>query len=146
MSLLDEIYRYLETKHPEEGCGLVFEEADGTRRFHPMANVYDKYHARDPATYPRNNRTAYLFSPMEFQRLSEAADARKATLVWIVHSHCDVGSYFSAEDIAMAAPDGQPLLPSTSYLVVAVDLGRTTNAKLFAWDAGQFVERPLPQT
>lgn len=145
MPLLDEIYRYLETKHPEEGCGLVFLEADGTHRFHPMVNVYDKYHARDPQTYPRNNRTAYLFSPMEFQRLSEAADERKAKLFWIVHSHCDVGSYFSAEDVAMAAPDGQPLLPHTAYLVVAVDVGRTTNAKLFAWDGAKFLEQALPQ-
>ena len=70
---LTEICRYLETKYPEEGCGLVFEETDGTFRVHPMDNVYDKYHSKDPVTYPRDNRTAYLFSPMEFQRLSEKA-------------------------------------------------------------------------
>lgn len=142
---LDEIFRYLETRYPEEGCGLVFAEADGTLRVHPMANVYDKYAARDAQTYPRTNRTAYLFSPMEFQRLSEAADERKAQLKWIFHSHCDVGAYFSAEDVAMAAPDGQPLLPGTSYLVVAVDHGQATKAKLFTWTAGQFAEVPLPQ-
>jgi [CysO sulfur-carrier protein]-S-L-cysteine hydrolase len=141
---LTEITAYLETKYPEEGCGLVFEETDGSFRVHPMANVYDKYHSRDPATYPRNNRTAYLFSPMEFQRLSEAADERKARLACIFHSHCDVGAYFSAEDKAMAAPDGQPLLPGTAYLVVAVDAGRTTKAVLFRWRSGEFVEEPLP--
>ena len=140
---LTEISRYLESRYPEEGCGLVFEEPDGTFRVHPMANVYDKYHAQDPVTYPRNNRTAYLFSPMEFQRLSEAADERKARLSCIFHSHCDVGAYFSAEDKAMAAPEGQPLLPQTSYLVVAVDQGKASRAALFKWSEGAFVEVPL---
>jgi proteasome lid subunit RPN8/RPN11 len=142
---LTEISRYLETKYPEEGCGLVFAETDGTFRVHPMANVYDKYHARDPVTYPRNNRTAYLFSPMEFQRLSEAADERKARLSCIFHSHCDVGAYFSAEDKAMAAPEGQALLPGTAYLVVAVDHGQTTKAVLFRWSGSDFLEEPLLQ-
>lgn len=142
---LTEIFRYLETKYPEEGCGLVFEEPDGTFRIHPMANVYDKYHSKDPVTYPRNNRTAYLFSPMEFHRLSEDADTRKARLACIFHSHCDVGAYFSAEDKAMAAPDGQPLLPDTSYLVVAVDHGQTTKAAVFKWTAGDFLEEQIAQ-
>ncbi len=140
---LTEIHRYLETRYPEEGCGLVYAETDGTFRVHPMANVYDKYHARDPATYPRTNRTAYLFNPMEFHRLSEDADARKATLCCIFHSHCDVGAYFSAEDKAMAAPDGHALLPGTAYLVVAVDLGQTTNSVLFRWSGSDFAEVPL---
>lgn len=143
--ILDDIYRYLETKHPEEGCGLVFEEADGARTFTPMPNLYDKYHSVDPVTFPRTNRTAYFMNPRELQRLQEAADQRKARLGWIVHSHCDVGSYFSAEDVAMAAPDGVQLYPGTHYLVVAVDLGRVTNAKLFAWTDGKFLEVPLPQ-
>ena len=142
---LTEISRYLETKYPEEGCGLVFAEPDGTFRVHPMANVYDKYHGKDPVTYPRNNRTAYLFSPMEFQRLSEAADLRSARLSCIFHSHCDVGAYFSAEDIAMAAPEGQPLFPDTAYLVVAVDRGQTTKALLFRWSGVAFVEEPILQ-
>ncbi|MBS1152262.1 MAG: hypothetical protein H6Q89_3960 [Myxococcaceae bacterium] len=140
---LTEITRHLESCYPEEGCGLVFEEPDGTYRVHPMANVYDKYHSRDPATYPRTNRTAYLFSPMEFHRLSQAADARQARLSCIFHSHCDVGAYFSAEDQAMAAPDGQPLLPDTAYLVVAIDQGRTARSALFRWSGSDFVEAPL---
>lgn len=142
---LDQIHRYLETKYPEEGCGVVFAEADGTFSFQPMDNAYDKYHSKDPATYPRNNRTAYLFSPMEFHRLSEASDARGAKLWWIVHSHCDVGSYFSAEDKAMAAPEGQALLPDTAYLVVAVDHGQATKSLLFKWDGANFLETPILQ-
>ena len=82
---------------------------------------------------------------MEFHRLSEAADARKARLSCIFHSHCDVGAYFSSEDRAMAAPEGRPLLPDVSYLVVAVDRGRATHTVLFKWSDGDFVEVPLLQ-
>ena len=137
---LKEISSYLEKRYPEEGCGLVFAEADGTTRVVPMANVYDKYHSRDPATYPRTNRTAYLFSPLEFQRLMEQADERHAHIQCVFHSHCDVGAYFSGEDKAMAAPEGQPLLPKTAYLVVAVDKGKTTKTVLFRWNGTDFAE------
>ena len=137
---LAEVCRYLETRYPEEGCGLIFTEADGSTRVQPMPNSYDRYHATDPATYPRDNRTAYLFNPMEFLKLYEAADERKARISCVFHSHCDVGAYFSAEDKAMAAPDGVPLLPETSYLVVAVDHGRTTNSVSFHWNGADFAE------
>ena len=137
---LKQICSYLESRYPEEGCGLVFEEADGSFRVVPMANVYDKYRARDPVTYPRTNRTAYLFNPMEFLRQSESAEERKARIACLFHSHCDVGAYFSAEDKAMAAPDGQPLLPQTAYLVVAVDLGQTTKSVIFLWNCVDFAQ------
>jgi proteasome lid subunit RPN8/RPN11 len=137
---LAEICRYLESKYPEEGCGLIFEEADGGSRVVPMANVYDRYHARDPVTYPRTNRTAYQFNPMEFHRQSEAADERNARIACVFHSHCDVGAYFSEEDRVMAAPDGIPLLPGTAYLVVAVDQSRTTKTVIFSWNGSGFQE------
>ncbi len=134
---------YLQTCYPEEGCGLIFAEADGSTRVVPMPNVYDRYHGVDPSTYPRTNRTAYLFNPREFQKLLEGADARKARISCVFHSHCDVGAYFSAEDKAMAAPDGQPLLPGTDYLVVAVDKGRTSKTMIFRWNGEDFAE-PVP--
>lgn len=137
---LTELCRYLESKYPEEGCGLILEEADGTTRVHRMANVYDKYRAIDPDTYPRTNRTAYLFDPMEFQRVSEAADERKARITCVFHSHCDVGAYFSAEDKGMAAPEGQPVLPKTDYLVVAVDQGKAHRTAIFRWNGADFAE------
>ncbi len=143
VSWLDEVHAHVKSTYPEEGCGVVFNKA-GARRVVAMPNVYDKYAKRSPQTYPRTNKTAYLFSPLEFAQLLEAAEAQGEKLELIFHSHCDVGSYFSKEDSAMAAPDGAPLYPDTSYLVVAVDKGAVTASKVFSWDGSQFAEKPSP--
>ena len=143
MAWRDELEAHLKSTYPFEGCGVVFAKA-GARRVVPMPNVYDKYHARSPETYPRTSRTAYLFEPLAFSRLLEQAEAQGEALEFIFHSHCDVGAYFSAEDSAMAAPEGQPLYPNTGYLVVAVDQGAVTAVKLFTWDGSKFTEKPSP--
>lgn len=140
MSWQDEVHAHLKSTYPEEGCGVVFAKGDD-RRVVAMTNVYDKYAKRSPQTYPRTNKTAYLFEPLKFSQLLEAAEAAGETLDLIFHSHCDVGAYFSAEDSAMAAPEGLPLYPHTSYLVVAVDKGAVTASKVFSWNGAKFVEK-----
>jgi [CysO sulfur-carrier protein]-S-L-cysteine hydrolase len=108
-----------------------------------MANAYDKYKKVRPDEYPRDSRTAYTFDGKEQLLLSRELDQSGETLSCIFHSHCDVGSYFSAEDKAMAAPDGVVLHPGVSYLVVAVDEGVATAANLFWWDAGHWRQAPV---
>ncbi len=103
-----------------------------------MLNAYDRYHAQDPLRFPRTSRTAYLFDPKEWLRVLEEADQRGEEVACVYHSHIDAGAYFSAEDRVMAAPDGEPILPGTAYLVVAVDQGTTTDAKVFWWESGEF--------
>lgn len=140
---LSPILRHLEAAYPNEGCGLVLRAPDGTLRVRPMRNAYDRYHAVDPQTYPRTSRTAYLFDGKEQLEVGREADARGESVACIFHSHADVGAYFSEEDAAMAAPDGEPLHPGVVYLVVAVDQGRATAAKLYRWQDGAFVEDPV---
>lgn len=135
---LTPILRHLEAAYPNEGCGLVFRAAGGALRVQPMQNAYDRYHAVDPRTYPRTAATAYTFDGKEHLTVTREAEARGEVLVCIFHSHADVGAYFSAEDEAMAAPGGDPLYPGVAYLVVAVDKGRTTAAKIFRWGNGRF--------
>lgn len=138
------LHRHVESTYPEEGCGVIFHHpGTGAFRIEPLTNVYEQFKAKAPERYPRTNRTAYLFHPMHFHRACEAAEANGEVLSCVFHSHCDVGAYFSEEDQRQAAPDGQPLLPGVSYLVVAVDQGRVTHEKLFAFDGGQFPERSL---
>lgn len=133
---------HLERAHPNEGCGVILRDARGELRVRPMANAQDRYHARDPENFPRTSRTAYLFDPREWLAVSEEADREGASVACIFHSHADVGAYFSAEDREMAAPEGMPLMPGVSYLVVAVDAGRAGVAKLFWWEGSGFEERP----
>jgi proteasome lid subunit RPN8/RPN11 len=135
--------RQLEAAYPNEGCGIFFMEKDGRFTTRPMQNVYDRYHEKDPARFPRTSRTAYLFDPKEWLAATEEAEGRGAKLSCIYHSHGDVGAYFSKEDRDMAAPDGEPILPDVVYLVVAVDGGRATGAKAYRWRNGDFEEKPI---
>ncbi len=141
MSWLEAISRHVESTYPEEGCGVVFRKGD-ERRVVPVPNVYDTYHAKRPELYPRTNRTAYELDALQFLDLLQAAEAQGESLELIFHSHCDVGAYFSAEDVRAAAPGGTPQYPSVAYLVVDVQQGRATGSKIFVWEGGQFVEKP----
>jgi proteasome lid subunit RPN8/RPN11 len=66
----------------------------------------------------------------------------------IYHSHIDAGAYFSETDRRNALIDGQPAYPGTTYVVVAVDIGRAGAARAYRWadDRVDFVEVPLDGT
>lgn len=141
--LLGELTLWVAEAYPEEGCGLVLENAEGGWRFHPCKNVADKYHRLDPEQYPGTARNFYMIDPMEFVRVDE----RNEQIAAIVHSHPDVGDYFSAEDIAAATfprdsedEPLEPIYPDTDYLVVSVRGGEADGATLFRFDeaAGAF--------
>ncbi len=59
----------------------------------------------------------------------------------IYHSHIDVGAYFSDTDKGQAAPQGEPLYPDATYLVVSVT-GR--KGWLSRW-LPRFLRRPRAQ-
>jgi [CysO sulfur-carrier protein]-S-L-cysteine hydrolase len=137
---LSAVLRHVESTYPSEGCGVILRGRSGAFTIRPMANAYDRYHAVDPEGFPRTSRTAYFFDPKEWLAVSQQAEGAGDQVACIFHSHTDVGAYFSAEDRAMAAPDGEPLHPGVSYLVVAVDAGRATAARLYWWQGGDFRE------
>jgi len=139
MALIPTIATHVESTYPEEGCGVVFKGAHGLRAV-PLKNVYDKYHARFPAEFPRTNKTAYRIDELELQKAIEAAEQQGETLVCVFHSHCDVGAYFSKEDSDMAAPDGIEMRPGLKWLVVAVDKGKVATYRLFTFAEGRFAE------
>lgn len=129
---LREIRDAAQAGYPNETCGL-FVGRDWTQARHvAMENIQDRYHARDPERFPRTARTAYLVHPL---RLLEQVEAGGGLLcIW--HSHCDVGAYFSEEDVKVALGGGEaPLWPGTSYLVISCRHGRGDGAKLFTWAA-----------
>lgn len=142
---LTQVVRHLEAMYPQEGCGVLLWAPDqGSWRVHPLTNAYDRYHALDPVRFPRTSRTAYLFEPREWLLLNEQADAQGEQVACVFHSHVNGIADFSAEDRAQAAPAGLPVLPGVSYLVVAVEAGRATHARLFWWQDEDFRERQVP--
>ncbi|HEY8210015.1 MAG TPA: M67 family metallopeptidase [Myxococcaceae bacterium] len=140
---LGPVLRHLEAASPNEGCGVVLRRvADGALRVRPMENDYDRARAEEPETYPRTARTAYRLNPREQLAVLRECDATGEEICCIFHSHVDAGAYFSAEDRRQALQDGdgEPLHPGVSYLVVAVDQGRATDARCYRYEAGEFRE------
>jgi [CysO sulfur-carrier protein]-S-L-cysteine hydrolase len=130
---------HLEACSPEEGCGVVLLGTDGTR-FVPLVNAYARWAATDPAGFPRDARSAFLFEPAEWLALLRSANARGERLLCIVHSHPEGPAAFSAEDRAQAAPDGIPLFPGVAHLVVSLRGGRASSAAWVTWDGSAFRE------
>jgi [CysO sulfur-carrier protein]-S-L-cysteine hydrolase len=141
---LSQLVTHVESTYPREGCGLILEERGGALRVRPMENAYDRYHEIDPQRFPRSSYSAYYFDSKEWLKVLREVDERNYRIAYIFHSHCDLGAYFSDEDRAMAAPNGEPLMPGVGYLVLAVDGGRMTALKLFDWKEGEYREVELP--
>ncbi|MBI4431105.1 MAG: M67 family metallopeptidase [Candidatus Omnitrophica bacterium] len=134
--ILADLYKHAEETYPGECCGFLLGEklkaaVETVRR---LKNVYDEFRAKDPETYPRTNRTAYLIEPVEILKVQRETRNSGIELKVIYHSHIDVGAYFSDEDKRAAIMDGQPAFPGVAYLVISCRNGRSDNAALFAWD------------
>jgi [CysO sulfur-carrier protein]-S-L-cysteine hydrolase len=140
--VLGQAVRHLEACYPEEGCGVVLQGPAGAR-WVPLANAYAAWAARDPAAFPRDARSAFLFEPHRWLALLREADGRGERVAYVVHAHPDGQATFSLEDAAQAAPSGQPLLPGVGYVVVAVREGRASMAICARWQGDQFLEVPL---
>lgn len=130
------LWRHAQAQAPREACGLVVVERDGAPRGEPAENLADHLHAQDPTAFPRDATTAFVLDVRQIV----AAERRGARLVAIVHSHVEVGSYFSAEDRRLATtPDGQaPLYPGVEHVVLDVrGRGEETHVvgfRVFRWD------------
>ncbi len=131
-----------EAEPGREVCGFVVRR-DGALHVERIPNVADRYHAADPARFPRTSRDSYLMDPKEQLRVHREIEAWGGEIAAVWHSHVDTGAYFSAKDRADAVLDGAPAVPGAEYLVLAVRGGRVTEVKRFRWSGGDFVESAL---
>ena len=133
--VLARLIRHLEDAWPHEGCGVILQGRAGEGapwRVLPLPNA-------SPTP-----RVAYTFAPEVWLEVCKEADARQEAVVCVFHSHVDTGAVFSTEDRRQAAPDGIPLLPQVSYMVVAIHDGRATSASSSEWQQGDFQTVPIP--
>jgi proteasome lid subunit RPN8/RPN11 len=133
---LDEVFAACAGAYPLEACGVVIRRPDGSLRVRPMQNASRRALGRDP-------RRAYAMDPHEQLAVFRDAERQRERIEVIFHSHCDAGAHFSEDDREQAAPDGQPLHPGTSYLVVSIEGGRATGARMYRWEAGELRETPV---
>ncbi len=68
-------------------------------------------------------------------RLLVAAEAAGRVVLAIVHSHCDVGAYWSEEDARRATTPAAdaPLFPGVDYVVLDARAAGVPEARVFRW-------------
>ena len=121
-------------RYPEEACGLLLEGRGGALRFVAVPNIAGT--AVGSQTSTRSGRDGYVMEPKALMAALGAAEDEGGGLRAIVHSHPDVGAYFSREDKDMALAGGdEPLWPGVDYLVISCRAGRCDDARLYRWDA-----------
>jgi proteasome lid subunit RPN8/RPN11 len=130
--------------YPAECCGLLLQDASGDFRFAPIANVAGS--AKGQETSSRGQHDGYVMDSKALLSTLDENERLGGTLYAIVHSHPDVGAYFSKEDRDMALGGAdEPLWPGVRYLVVSVRKGVVDAARLYTWDgvARDFVEEEI---
>jgi proteasome lid subunit RPN8/RPN11 len=135
--------------YPGEICGLLFAAEHGgdtAVRVQAMDNLADRLHALDPVEHPHTSRNYFSMNEKKVSMAVEAASAAGERWLAIYHSHINCGSYFSAEDIAAAAPDGVCVYPQLWQVVIDVRGGdgppgqSVPEGKAFRWDGGRFAD------
>ncbi len=146
--IVEEMARHACEAFPEECCGLIL-AGEGGETLRRCTNIQNRLHAEDPATHPRDARTAYYIDPLELLQIHNEADRRGWGIKALYHSHPDHEAYFSAEDRAKAvAPWGEPWYGDAAYVVVSVSDRQVRRMKAFAWNpaAKDFTEVPIEAT
>jgi proteasome lid subunit RPN8/RPN11 len=115
--LLDRIRAHGRSTYPEECCGLLLGEADGTAK-----SVRDLRAMRNTREDSPKNR--YLIDPRELLEAEREARARKLDIVGVYHSHPDHPARPSEFDREHA-------FPWYSYIVVRVASGEP--GELTSW-------------
>lgn len=145
---LVEICRQAEAGYPEEVFGLVIgrRDASQTFRIRPMTNLANRQPVAGPDGVSRDARTAYMMEAREYLTVQDEMDRDGFEMLLIYHSHPDHEANFSRTDRQWALmPDGEPLWPGVTYLVLSVRARRTVAASSFGWDpdARDFTQRKV---
>lgn len=143
--LYQELLRHAERVYPEECCGFLVGTAEGVVQVVPVANAAERMRRELPKVFTRDAEHGYVMDPKEQFRAMRDAEAAGLEIRGIYHSHVEVGAYFSAEDRARAAPNGEPLFPDAVYAVIDVRTDGARGARAFLWDARakDFSEAPI---
>lgn len=139
---LDAVLDHAREALPDECCGLLLgpvgdAPVDAVMRFE---NLADRYHAADPAAFPRTARTAYVMDASRVRATIARGVVTGRPVRAIYHSHPGRGAYFSDEDEAMARA-ADDLLAELAWLVA----GAHGEVRAYAYDPARdaFVERAV---
>lgn len=131
--LLAEVFSHARECYPEECCGILLARPGvGPTRAVRCTNVQDQ--RRSAGESDLDARRGFWIDEREQMLALREADARGEELCSVYHSHVDTRAYLSLADLRGAlGPDGAPLWPGASQVVVAVRDGVVREAALFEW-------------
>lgn len=144
---LSEIYAHAKSAFPEECCGAILR--DGTQEFvWRCRNIQNELHQKDPDTYPRDARTAYVIHPDDLIAIHKATETEDRQIKVFYHSHPNHEAYFSEKDKADALMWDEPAYPDATYLVISVYDAEIRAVKAFAYDESvrDFIDVSLSET
>ena len=137
-AVMDEIEQHALECYPSESCGFVFGPAEQPALLDALQreeNEADKYHKLDPVTFPRTSKMYFKINELRAARTFEQGQSHGRPVKVIYHSHCDAGAYFSDEDAATFANNGQLMWPC-AYIVVSVMNGKVAERRLWGHEPG----------
>ncbi|MGB5268832.1 MAG: Mov34/MPN/PAD-1 family protein [Polyangiales bacterium] len=132
-SVMDDIEQHALECYPSESCGFVFGPAEQPALLDALQreeNEADKYHKLDPVTFPRTSKMYFKINELRAARTFEQGQTVGRPVKVIYHSHCDAGAYFSDEDAATFANNGELMWPC-AYIVVSVMNGELAERRLW---------------
>lgn len=144
---LNEICKHAKEQFPNECCGVILKTE--TQEFvRPCRNIQNDMHKDDPASYPRDARTAYLMHTDDLISIHKEAETQQRPIKAFYHSHPNHEAYFSAKDKSDALMWGEPAYPDVAYLVISIYEDTIRVVKAFVWDNknSDFIETPIQTT
>ena len=128
------LYEHAIECYPEECCGLLIGSPSGPpSRQVRCRNVQSRRQSRGESDL--GARDAFWIDERELLDSLKEAEAAGEALRGIYHSHVDGEAYLSHTDVACAlGPDGLPLYPGVSQLVVSVWDDGVRDLACFDWD------------
>ncbi len=129
--VLSELYEHAlqRAEAGEECCGLVV--SDGDQRFAEVVrctNIMTQQHEKNPAEWPRDNRSAYYMDPKELMPWLRNGALERVTAIY--HSHVGGSAQFSAMDLEYVSNPGFPF-PDADQIVLSVVHKKVEDALLF---------------
>ena len=140
--ILEEIYREARREYPNECCGWLAGDRDGTSVTTVRACVNMQAQGNHPSAPSRTAEKAYVFGPKDLFDLSRSFDTDTPARI-IYHSHPNGrDAYLSATDRRDAAPWGDGPVYPVQQLVIGIDAHRVVDAALYDWsdEVGDFIE------
>jgi proteasome lid subunit RPN8/RPN11 len=141
---LDRIYAHAKETFPDECCGVILSggNVEFVRR---CKNIQNEQHAKDPETYPRDARTAYLMAPDDLIKIHKEAETENQPIKAFYHSHPNHDAYFSEKDKADATAWDEPMYPNATYVIVSIYDKEIRMTRAYAWSdvVADFIEVPI---